>query len=299
MNEQSNETFIKIFNKMLHFKLNMYYPINNIEAETNFYLEKVINDFIIKYQNSTNKIFILEYKDDIISLINYKILQVISAIMPIDIKLLGKIKNTKKFFKKSKIKCIPERKFIKYISDDMIFLSGFNPIYKVIKPNIDFKQLDNSYNLIEKFTPMQLATIAKFYNIDYNNFDIVCAYAQQFNLWCNDCTAWNDTEILKYFYNDISFIENFPKLSIVNLTSNINDNMILLNQIENTNNLVLYNFPDDNKDQVIEQLKQFSFFINNNSNAYVYYNSNLNSEIIDYYKLFMPKDITYITKESD
>jgi hypothetical protein len=105
-------------------------------------INKVINDFINKYEKDFNKkIFVFEFNDDLISTIGYKILIAISAIKPeFNFTIYGKAKKAKKQINYKKEKFISKRK-LKKNKDNIIFISSFNPIYKVANLNrssIDF-----------------------------------------------------------------------------------------------------------------------------------------------------------------
>jgi len=64
--------------KLVLYDLNLkYYPNKNwsIEEQTNWLINRKMNNFEFQFQNCSERIFIIDYKDDLLSLICYKILK--------------------------------------------------------------------------------------------------------------------------------------------------------------------------------------------------------------------------------
>lgn len=167
------ETNNLISNKIIYNFLNLDYPnkIINYENQTNKTVCKVMNHFIDTYKDYfNNKIFILISQDDIYSLIAYNILKNIQGTYSFNLKIFGKRKKLKKH--------IPKKEFIskmkinsKKIKQDIIFISSFNPIYKVENNSKVYKDLgsDSFFKIIDIFTPMQFYILSNFYSIKDQN----------------------------------------------------------------------------------------------------------------------------------
>lgn len=162
-----------VFNKIIYNYLDLDYPNNLItyENQTNKTVCKIMNNFIDTYKNDFNKKkFILMYQDDIYSLIAYNILKNIQGIYNFNLKIYGKRKNTKKYIKKNEFINFFKLKRIK--QKDIVYISCFNPIYKVKNSQILFKELslNNCYKIIDKFTPSQFDILTEFYSIREETF---------------------------------------------------------------------------------------------------------------------------------
>ena len=154
--------------KIIYNYLNLDYPngLISYSDQTNKTICKIMNDFINIYKNDFDfKTFILVSQDDIYSLIAYNILKNIQGMYKFNLKIIGKRKNTKEFIKKNNF--INKFKLKKIKQDNIIYISCFNPIYKVKNNKNTFKELraNNCYNIIDKFTPLQFQIISEFYAI--------------------------------------------------------------------------------------------------------------------------------------
>jgi hypothetical protein len=233
-----------IENKLIHYNLNLDYSLDFLtnEKQTNILINKIINNFINKYKEDFNKkIFVFEFNDDLISTIGYKILVAITAIKPeFNFILFGKIKKAKKQINYKKEKFISKRKLLKN-KDNIIFISSFNPIYKVAKLNrssIDFIIPD--FYLMEQFTYSQILTSQIFYNIGYiKDHELDPRFnkiVDNFNNWINNPK------------------ENFPikdyycaapqKITLIWIENDGHeeDNIKLMQDLEQSNNLIFYYF---------------------------------------------------------
>jgi len=88
--------------KLEHHNLNLFYPIGyGNEAETNMRIEQKISEFLNRYgKYAETHTFVLEYHDDIISAMCYRMLKVISAMStPINLVIYGKRRKTKDIVK--------------------------------------------------------------------------------------------------------------------------------------------------------------------------------------------------------
>lgn len=258
---------------------------NNYVNQTNTTVSEIMNDFIIKYKNDfKNKNFILFYNDDIYSLIAYQMLKNIQGIFPFTLKIYGKRKKTKKFIsKKDFLTFFSKKSNIK----NAIYISCFNPIYKVKNSNISFKELSNNncYSIINKFTPKQFRILSFFYNIDNAellreltmpeilDFDVLVTHGiANFNL------EKEEQKYLKYhdFYNEI--INKITEIDLIKFEGNKNDFTIFDKILKNCETKMCYYFYNEEKYQfLIENLNPYI----NSVNAINKNNSNINIKLND------------------
>lgn len=268
-----------ILHKIIYNYLNLDYPngLISYSDQTNKTICKVMNDFINTYKNDfDSKSFILIYQDDIYSLITYNILKNIQGIYNFNLKVFGKRKKTKKYVKKNNF--INKFKIKKIKQDDIIYISCFNPIYKVKNKKNVFKELrtNNYYNLIDKFTPLQFQIISEFYAI--KDEKLLQEFKQDYFLdfkWftLHEGTFQNnfDTDIFNNEYFDNIFKNEFNKTNIYIIKLNGNENDFpLFDYLRNIDGINLYFF--DNKNLNFLQTN-LNFYINP-KNAIKNYNSN-------------------------
>lgn len=268
-----------ILHKIIYNYLNLDYPngLISYSDQTNKTICKVMNDFINTYKNDfDSKNFILIYQDDIYSLITYNILKNIQGIYNFNLKVFGKRKKTKKYIKKNNF--INKFKIKKIKQDDIIYISCFNPIYKVKNKKNVFKELrtNNYYNLIDKFTPLQFQIISEFYAI--KDEKLLQEFKQDYFLdfkWftLHEGTFQNnfDTDIFNNEYFDNIFKNEFNKTNIYIIKLNGNENDFpLFDYLRNIDGINLYFF--DNKNLNFLQTN-LNFYINP-KNAIKNYNSN-------------------------
>lgn len=268
-----------ILHKIIYNYLNLDYPngLISYSDQTNKTICKVMNDFINTYKNDfDSKNFILIYQDDIYSLITYNILKNIQGIYNFNLKIFGKRKKTKKYIKKNNF--INKFKIKKIKQDDIIYISCFNPIYKVKNKKNVFKELrtNNYYNLIDKFTPLQFQIISEFYAI--KDEKLLQEFKQDYFLdfkWftLHEGTFQNnfDTDIFNNEYFNNIFKNEFNKTNIYIIKLNGNENDFpLFDYLRNIDGINLYFF--DNKNLNFLQTN-LNFYINP-KNAIKNYNSN-------------------------
>lgn len=294
--------------KVQHYNLNMFYPCGfEAEVECNWRIEQIINNFLQLYKNELEThTFILEYYDDTISMICYRMLKAISAISPINLIIYGKCKKTKKMIPKDQKKIGSFRLNRKLKKDNnIIFISPFNPLYKVAQHKVIFNKFNYPmWEPLSSFTPEQLKTLRIFYHIDYIKDDIIDdkLIAKNFQSWCeNNLTginknAWLDIKLPFDDDKEINFYKS-DKITVLKLTSSIEDNKILLREVENDDSILLYDVPPlDTREykEVMEQLKQFALFLKNHSNNFGYYNILGQGADLNEYKEFFNCQIKYI-----
>lgn len=283
--------------KIIYNYLNLDYPngLISYSDQTNKTICKIMNDFINIYKNDFNfKTFILVSQDDIYSLIAYNILKNIQGMYKFNLKIIGKRKNTKEFIKKNNF--INKFKLKKIKQDNIIYISCFNPIYKVKNNKNTFKELraNNYYNIIDKFTPLQFQIISEFYAI--KNEKLLQEFKQNYFLdfkWftLHDGTFENNAGIdifnNEYFYDIIKNKFNQINTYIIKLNGNEND-FILFDSLIKTDGIFLYFFDNKNIDFLKENL---NFYISP-KNAIKNYNSNNYLLAKSFHKFNM--NITYL-----
>lgn len=258
-------------NYLIYHALNLDYPneILNYEDQTNKTINNIMNDFINKYKKDfNNKYFILISQNDIYSLIAYNILKNIQGLYDFKLKvyknngLTKKDINKKDFISYFKLKTINQK--------NIIYISCFNPILKVKNNNNMFRKLsgENSYNIIEKFTPKQFEIIIKFYNLyksklfkSYQVRDI------DFEHFISDLSLPH-YYINKYFNNLIEQSKN-KEIYLIKFEGDEKDFKIF-DEIITTNNICLYFFENKVEDFLKRNLNVFI----NSSNIINKYNSN-------------------------
>lgn len=267
--------------------MNLNYHINkySLENYTNYLINQKMNEFIRIFEKDKDKYFILDYKDDLLSLICYRILKNIQQISPFKFKLYlyGKIKNTKKYIVKKEKKIYFLKSKIK--SNNTIIIQPFNPLYNVAKTNINFKDFDCPiWRPLEKFIPEQIKQTQVFYQIGYIQRDKIQIdtnpVIQQFNRFCN-----KDKNLIDFsnnnYHNDIA---------LVKLTGNNDEDTIILNQIEDFDGLIFY-FYKDTYPQMLDS--EFSLFLKNKANIPDETNINQSDMIIEIMRKYNSKPIYY------
>lgn len=295
--------------KLEHHNLNLFYPIGyGNEAETNMRIEQKISEFLNRYgKYAETHTFVLEYHDDIISAMCYRMLKVISAMStPINLVIYGKRRKTKDIVKG--VKRIGNYRLKKLMKQEKaIYISPFNPLYKVTDSKDIFRDFPNvTWYPMKEFTPYQLKAIRLFYHLGYIKNDIIendtiinnlqhwceCSYAMENHAWEN----------MSFHFND-NIIEPYEgEIIVLFLTSSIEKNTILLREVEKTDSIVLYKFPDNIDDEthnkIITQLRQYSIFIKSHSNAYGYLNEVDKGITIEDYQEFFGSHITILNENS-
>lgn len=266
----------KIKRKLMYHQFNLDYPQHlELKNQTNNLINFIMNDFLIHYEEDfKDKYVVYEYQDDIYSVVGYHILKHIQAIVPFNLLIFSK-----KFFNHYKIKeqFINEKK-LKKLENKIIFVSAYNPIYKVLKNKKVFKKFDKQYNIIESFTPEEIIMVSLFYKINISKEDrklFLDTTFKQFRAFANGLVDSIDKiNILSY---DICHI------IVVKLTGNFQKDKDKLDRIIKTDGLIFYEV--ENPD--CETFKSgFEFYLKNKANIpdEKYFNIN-EFEIVENLKL--------------
>lgn len=247
----------------------MNYPINNfpLDSYTNYLINKQMNYFIKNL--STSKIYVLDYKDDLLSLICYRILKNLQEVSPskFNLFLYGKKKKTKSFLVK-KEKFVNSFWLKKKIKQDLIiFISPFNPLYEVTNSTIIFKDFPcKTLKPIEKFTPEQLLKTREFFNLEDVDFPEE-ENVNSFSSFCKRESTKTFEQIPKLKYNS--------DITLVKLTKDNERDQDLLNLVEDSNGLIFYYFEGNELPPMLQG--DYSLYVTNKANIPFSLNINNNS----------------------
>lgn len=239
---QSNLDFTRQFYKFLLNK-------EAIEYQTNYYIQKIMNNIVNQVKNNENiEYIILDYNDDMLSYINLCIINNCLYFLNTNYKLLiwGNIRKTKKYiFDSKQYKKIKNRDLKNYTSNSII-ISSFNPIYKVSDYWKKFSKFKLVIKPLEHMTYEEIRTCLFFYeskdNIKY----------------LNDCSKFlnsKNVEKFKYNYkieniykNNLSEIIDACSHLFIYISKNDTDDILKekISKInENKNIIILYIIDDD------------------------------------------------------
>ena len=239
---QSNLDFTRQFYKFLLNK-------EAIEYQTNYYIQKIMNNIVNQVKNNENiEYIILDYNDDMLSYINLCIINNCLYFLNTNYKLLiwGNIRKTKKYiFDSKQYKKIKNRDLKNYTSNSII-ISSFNPIYKVSDYWKKFSKFKLVVKPLEHMTYEEIRTCLFFYepkdNIKYLND-------------CNKFLNSKNVEKFKYNYkieniykNNLSEIINSCSHLFIYISKNDTDEILKekISRInENRNIIILYIIDDD------------------------------------------------------
>lgn len=278
--------------KLLHFNLNLNYKQKNItiENQTNQLINFICNDFVNKFQNDLkNKYVILEFQNDTISLLGYKILKVIQVIVPFQLLIYGKDKVLKQDMKtKDKKKRVKEKRIYTHTlkklikNDKAIFVSCYNPIYQVTEQEKTFKEMD-CYYLLKDFIPEELKIAFQFYGIEEK--EPSDSRAEVFQSFCDGI---ENSGFDLFLLNEIkAYKKEIREINIVKLTGdNEKDNELLVN-VADKDEPIFYHC-EENKDYPI-LFSEYQYYLKNKSNIYGYWNENTHDIAKQFQKQFKCK----------
>lgn len=223
------------------FCLDLDYPIKNmsLETQTNLLVNKVMNDFVKLYEKENIKNVIIDFKDDLLSVICYRLIKNIQTVSPFkfNIYIRGKRNNSKDYLSKEdkRIFAIKYNKMIE--QDDTVLITPFNPLYQVVNSRKRFNKIGlNIFAPLKSFTPMEIEQIQIFYHIGYFKKDSIKLNSKIVKDFSSLCRG--EKEYIpkidffgKYYYNDII---------VVKLCGDNTIDEPLLNKIEGVSELVFY-----------------------------------------------------------
>lgn len=231
-------------------RLNIYIPpINKKELDNScdYLITKNIKK-LLKLVPKDEKYIILNYYDDAISYIAYRIIESFIAINMLgetEILLTNKPKFTKYCFKKSKTKpTIYKKKYGKHFTIDVL-----NPIYQVQKPSDNFKkiqQIDGS--LMSEFSPKHIENIfTKFYYMelkkdlcDLTTKNFLNGYSLYFKDYIDNTTiSFEESSVINNtIFVDVNNINDKEVDNILkNIKKNCYDNFYFIYYIQDITNI--------------------------------------------------------------
>lgn len=248
-----NKNYIDYLKSDIDFTRQYYikkYSNLGLEIQTNQYIQNRMNILVSYLKNHKNiKYIILDYKDDMLSYINYSIVSNYFQFLNNNYKLLffGKIKKTKDYiYNYKQYKILNKFNYKKYINNSL-YISGFNPMYKVN----DTLKISNKFplklNLINLMSSDEIICSLDFFQVKNNNYSKDSYEFQSsvpFKLYTSKClnTTYKIPELIDLEDNNI-------KYNIFHISKNLSEEE-LNNTINNINSLlpeeiVLYYIEDD------------------------------------------------------
>ena len=228
---------INAHNKLYRNYLNLDYQIiDNYTSQTDNKLNNIINNIYMLINKNNYKNIIIESKNDIYTVILYRLLNNLLSLRKFNIYIIGKTNKIKEYLYKDSYKKVIN---IKKINNKLI-LNTNNPLYKVFFNNIKFNQ--NGISPFYDLTPKQFNIIADFYNIknknllDINNNIINSEY----QLLCDNqnCNFKNVDLKQQMIYDLIKGGKGVYLIKFYDNNSEENDKII--DSIYDTNNIIYY-----------------------------------------------------------
>lgn len=145
------------------------------DQNTDYSVAKTIRSFIEKYKSEIKQryTFIINYQNDIFSLLAYKIIKSSSSVVgkDFDIRYCGELKTPreKEYFKNERPIGLKKAKKLK----KAILITGFHPICNVISLNYLSKNFIEIYNPLEHFTPHSLNILQEYYTNKEKDKEII------------------------------------------------------------------------------------------------------------------------------
>lgn len=233
-----NKNYIDYLKSDIDFTRQYYikkYSNIGLEIQTNQYIQNRMNILVSYLKSHKNiKYIILDYKDDMLSYINYSIVNNCFHFLNNNYKLLffGKIKKTKDYiYNYKQYKILNKFNYKKYINNS-IYISGFNPMYKVN----DTLKISNKFplklNLINLMSSDEIRCSLWFFQIKNNNYSKDSYEFQSsipFELYTSKClnTTYKKPELIDLEDNNIKYnifhiSKNLSKEELNNIINNIN-----------------------------------------------------------------------------
>lgn len=265
--------------RKLYHSLNLDYPQNGLSAEsqTNALINQIMVRFISKYKDDfNNKYVILESQNDTLTLLAYTLLKNIQVIEPFQLLIFGKRHYLKKYIRKQKIKekFIAKKQFDKLNQNNkVIFVSCYNPIYKVVNKKNNFNKNDNTFEILKDFTPKEIQISNNFYNIKITRNDIKFSknsLIKQYDIFCNGFLEIKSDLLPFEIYN-----KKYPIYIVKFYENDMDKNKEILDTIVETDGMVFY-YCEKSEDKYPILSSNFQFFLKNKSNIpnKKYYNIN-------------------------
>lgn len=240
--------YINYLTSDIDFTRQYYYNITKSdEFQTNIYLQNQMNILVNLIKNNSNiQNIILEYRDDLISYINYNIIKNCLQFLGLKYTILffGKIKKTKDYIYNykniKKINCFQLKKY----KDNSIFISGFNPIYKVNNSNKILSKFKLSYSPIKSMSSEEIKYALDFYSLKKDKYLEDCGKLYSSKLFKEYEKEYKIEKISNFNLEDI-----YDNIKIIKLTKELleknGDNIIKdINSLQ-VGTAIIYYIQDD------------------------------------------------------
>lgn len=261
--------------KICQFNLNLNYPMEyfpiSTEDYTNWLINKKMNEFEQAFSKTNYKYFIIDYKDDLLSLICYRILKNLQSVCSFNFEILiyGKIWNTRKYIPKPRNQ-ISKSKFNKLMKmqDLCVIVQGTNLLYNVVNSKTTYNDFPCPiWKPINNFIPKQIETLQIFYHIGYLKKDEIQFSDERiknFNSFCSE-------ENLSYSF---PIPDKYTKktIGVVNICGEKDIDLETLRKVEDFDGLLFYFTEINPGDTVLKS--EYSLYVKNKANIPGKYNVN-------------------------
>nr|DAS64474.1 MAG TPA: hypothetical protein [Caudoviricetes sp.] len=284
---------INAHNKLYRNYLNLDYQIiDNYTSQTDNKLNNIINNIYMLINKNNYKNIIIESKNDIYTVILYRLLNNLLSLRKFNIYIIGKTNKIKEYLYKDNYKKVIN---IKKINNKLI-LNTNNPLYKVFFNNIKFNQ--NGISPFYDLTPKQFNIIADFYNIknknllDINNNIINSEY----QLLCdNQNCNFKNVDLKQQMIYDL--IKGGKGVYLIKFyDNNSEENNKIIDSIYDTNNIIYY--INNNNSFNIEERYNGNYFKKVDNSPNKKYNNNIieESEIDNIINSYREINLIFIRK---
>lgn len=255
-------------NKSVHNILRMDYinPYISIYDQTNLLINNVMNHFCKEYGHYFGKRpFVIEYNDDCLSLITYRILSNIREFTNLNFVLLGTCKATKQYIRKTDRVYKNSKQIIKNFVNP-IYIQVNHILYNVFKYNRKMGNFIDSQkekiNLIENFTPVELEIAMTFYGYTFKSLKINSSQLEWVGL--NKFLSKPFENVLPPHLAHLKEVQGPAEIQMVYITGDNEKDIDTLQQIEQTPAIVFYFY----KGEMPLILKDINFttFVDNKTN---------------------------------
>lgn len=254
------------------------------ETQTNILIVRIINNICKKIDNNKIDTIILEYQDDIISLISYRILKIVQLnYKNFNLYIYGKRRKTRKAIKEKSITKLKVNKLLKLNSS--LYVSSYNPIYNVVSNKKKFNKFySNIFFIMRNFTVQELQMARLFYHIGYYKNDILEQNNDlNYKAFERFCSGESSAllEIFPYVNININELNDKKNIYLVRLNSNIEQNINKLQQIEGCPGIVIYLYEEDGKiTNIIKNETILQMIYEFNRSVFCFYNRINESSLI-------------------
>lgn len=260
MNRKQMNNLIALYNLDLDYRIEKL----TLEAQTNILINNIFQIINIDMKKDNITTYIVEYNDDIPSVLCYKILATLRSMLKFNLYLTNKPKKYKDYIDKNEV-ILSKRKLKQIAPEETIVISTYNPIYKVLglstySNKYNLKEFKN-WKLIENFTYKEIITALLFYHTDIDFEE----YNEYFDLEKVDLNK-DLTKISNLDYNyskEIVFVK-FGETKEYNLE--------LLKDVEQEDRLVFYYITDEKQKEILES--EYIYYVNRAINRPNSYNIN-------------------------